>query len=58
MNENVLRRVDEEKQMLKVNRTRKLNWLGHWAKRKCLLMDVIKNKKWNVRRRKECMVLK
>lgn len=37
-NEEVLRIVGE-KEILKVIRNRKRNWLGHWMRRECLLMD-------------------
>ncbi|KAJ4434555.1 hypothetical protein ANN_23117 [Periplaneta americana] len=40
--EAVLRRVGEERIMLKLIRKRKRNWLGHWARRNCLVKDACK----------------
>lgn len=40
-NEEVLRRVGEEREILKTIRKRKRNWLGHWMRRDCLLIDVM-----------------
>ncbi|KAJ4440201.1 hypothetical protein ANN_08340 [Periplaneta americana] len=38
-NEAVLERVGEERIMLKLMKKRKINWLGHWLRRNCLLKD-------------------
>lgn len=40
-NEEVLCRVGEEREILKVIRKRKRNWLGHWMRRDCLLTDAM-----------------
>ncbi|KAJ4436368.1 hypothetical protein ANN_19000 [Periplaneta americana] len=40
-NEAVLERVDKERIMLKLMRTRKRNWLSHWMRRNCLLKDAL-----------------
>ncbi|KAJ4446205.1 hypothetical protein ANN_12899 [Periplaneta americana] len=40
-NEAVLKRVGEERIMLKLIRKRKRNWLGHWLRRHCLLKDAL-----------------
>ncbi|KAJ4434723.1 hypothetical protein ANN_23291 [Periplaneta americana] len=40
-NEAVLERMVEERIMLKLIRKRKINWLGHWVRRKCLLKDAL-----------------
>ncbi|KAJ4438250.1 hypothetical protein ANN_14189 [Periplaneta americana] len=37
----VLEKVDEERMMLKLIRKRKMNWLGYWLRRKCLLKDAL-----------------
>ncbi|KAJ4445475.1 hypothetical protein ANN_07283 [Periplaneta americana] len=40
-NEAVVERVGEERMMLKLIRKRKMNWLGHWLRRNCLLKDAL-----------------
>ncbi|KAJ4442508.1 hypothetical protein ANN_04095 [Periplaneta americana] len=40
-NEAVLKRMGEERMMLKLISKRKRNWLGHWLRRNCLLEDVL-----------------
>ncbi|KAJ4436361.1 hypothetical protein ANN_18993 [Periplaneta americana] len=40
-NEAVLERVGEEGMMLKLNRKRKMNWLGHWLRRNYLSKDAL-----------------
>ena len=50
-----LERVGEGRIMLELIRKRKINWLGHWLRRNCLLKDAIegmvKRKKVRGRRR-------
>ena len=43
-NEEVLRRVGEERTIIKTIRQRKANWLGHVLRRNCLLHDVIEGR--------------
>ncbi|KAJ4448165.1 hypothetical protein ANN_10178 [Periplaneta americana] len=38
-NEAVLERVGEKRVILKLIKKRKMNWLGHWLRRNCLLKD-------------------
>lgn len=40
----VVRRVGEEIEILKVIRKRKRNWLGHWMRKDFLLMDACLDK--------------
>ena len=40
-NDEVLARVGERKTVLNIIRKRKINWLGHWLRRNCILRDVI-----------------
>ena len=51
----VLERVGAGRIMLELIRKRKINWLGHWLRRYCLLMDalesMVKRKKLRGRRR-------
>ena len=37
----VLERVGEGRIMLELIRKRKINWLGHWLRRNCLLKDAL-----------------
>ena len=37
----VLERVEEVRIMLELISERKINWLGHWLRRNCLLKDVL-----------------
>ena len=37
----VLERVGKGRIMLELIRKRKLNWLGHWVRRNCLLKDAL-----------------
>ena len=37
----VLERVGEGKIMLELIKGRRRNWLGHWLRRNCLLMDAL-----------------
>ena len=37
----VLERVGEGRTMLELIRKRKINWLGHWLRRNCLLKDAL-----------------
>ena len=37
----VLERVGEERITLELIRKRKINWLGHWLRRNCLLKDAL-----------------
>ena len=37
----VLERVEEGRIMLELIRKRKINWLGHWLRRNCLLKDAL-----------------
>ena len=43
-NEEVLFRVDEQRNILREIRKRKANWIGHILRRKCLLKQVIEGK--------------
>ena len=43
-NEEVLLRVNEQRNILHVIRKRKANWIGHILRRNCLLKQVIKEK--------------
>ena len=43
-NEEVLLRVNEQRNILHKIRTRKANWIGHILRRNCLLKQVIKGK--------------
>ena len=43
-NEEVLLRVNEQRNILHVIRKRKANWIGHILRRNCLLREVIKGK--------------
>ena len=43
-NEEVLLRVDEQRNILQEIRKRKANWIGHILCRKCLLQRVIEGK--------------
>ena len=43
-NEEVLLRVNEQRNMLREIRKRKANWIGHILRRNCLLKQVIKGK--------------
>ena len=38
----VLERVKEGRTILKLIKKRKINWLGHWLRRNCLLKDALK----------------
>jgi len=40
-NVDVLERVNEQRQMLKMIMKRKRNWLGHWMRRNCLMKDAL-----------------
>ena len=37
----VLERVGEGRIMLELTKKRKINWLGHWLRRNCLLKDAL-----------------
>ena len=62
-NEEVLLRVNEQRNILHEIRKRKANWIGHILRRNCLLQQVIEGKiKWQIevtrrrgRRRKKLM---
>jgi len=43
-NKEVLRRVGEERTIIKTIRQRQENWLGHVLRRNCLLHDVIEGR--------------
>ena len=43
-NEDVLLRVNEQRNILQEIRKRKANWIGHILRRKCLLKQVIEGK--------------
>ena len=43
-NEEVLQRVEEEKNILRKIKIRKVKWIGHTLSRKCLLNHVIEGK--------------
>jgi len=43
-NEEVLRRVKEQRNILHEIRKRKANWIGHILRRNCLLQQVIEGK--------------
>ena len=43
-NEEVLLRVNEQRNILREIRKRKANWIGHILRRKCLLKQVIEGK--------------
>jgi len=43
-NEEVLLRVNEQRNILHEIRKRKANWIGHILRRNCLLREVIKGK--------------
>jgi hypothetical protein len=43
-NEEVLRRVKEERNILHAVKRRKTNWIGHILRRNCLLKHVIEGK--------------
>jgi hypothetical protein len=43
-NEEVLRRVNEERNTLQRTKRRKANWIGHILRRNCLLKHVIEGK--------------
>ena len=43
-NEDVLLRVNEQRNILHEIRKRKANWIGHILRRKCLLKQVIEGK--------------
>jgi hypothetical protein len=43
-NEEVLRRVKEERNILHTAKRRKTNWIGHILRRNCLLIRVIEGK--------------
>jgi hypothetical protein len=43
-NEEVLRRVNEERNTLQKTKRRKANWIGHILRRNCLLKHVIEGK--------------
>ena len=44
-NEEVLRRINEQRNILHEIRKRKANWIGHILRRNCLLKQVIEGKK-------------
>jgi len=44
-NEDVLQRVNEERNILHRTNRRKTNWIGHIMRRNCLLKHVIERKK-------------
>jgi len=61
-NEEVLLRVNEQRNILHEIRKRKVNWIGHILRRKCLLKQVIEGKiKWEMevarRRGRRCKKL-
>ena len=37
----LLERVEEGRIMLELIKKKKINWLGHWLRRNCLLKDVL-----------------
>ena len=41
----VLERVGEGRIMLELIKERKRNWLGHWLRRNCLLMDALDSRR-------------
>jgi hypothetical protein len=43
-NEDVLRRVKEERNFLRAIKRRKANWIGHILRRKCLRKNVIEGR--------------
>jgi hypothetical protein len=43
-NEEVLHRVKEERNVLRIRKRRKANWIGHILRRNCLLKHVIEGK--------------
>jgi hypothetical protein len=43
-NEEVLRRVKEERNILHTMKRRKVNWIGHILRRNCLLKHIIEGK--------------
>jgi ribosomal 50S subunit-associated protein YjgA (DUF615 family) len=50
INEDVLRRVKEQRNILHEIRKRKANWIGHILRRNCFLQRVIEGKiKWGNR---------
>ena len=44
MNNEVLQRVKEERNVLQVIQRRKVNWIGHYLRRNCLLKHAIAGK--------------
>jgi hypothetical protein len=44
VNEDVLRRVKEEWNVLRKIKRRKINWIGHSLRRNCILSHVIEEK--------------
>jgi len=43
-NEEVLLRINEQRNILQETRKRKANWIGHILRRNCLLKEVIEGK--------------
>ena len=43
-NEEVLLRINEQRNILQETRKRKVNWIGHILRRNCLLKEVIEGK--------------
>jgi hypothetical protein len=51
-NEEVLRRVKEERNILRTIKRRKTNWIGHTLRRNCFLEHVIEGK-WKGKKEEE-----